>query len=215
MDRIDATVRTDQPEPTRCELRAGSAADGHGILASFKARAIRATEWPASRWANIHRTTFSVSGSGLRRCARRPQDACILFGCGPASASRYPYGGRPPSPRCPADVGRVRANARVQAEISEAAGALTQLRRTSTSTAGGDPFAIRGTRRRLSTPREAVRPRCRDVWHVPLTSGQSPPEGFQFLDLSCNDSKGTGKRCTLAHIDSKKHRYACTRSSCR
>ena len=47
------------------------------------------------------------------------------------------------------------------------------------------------------------------MWHVPLTSGQSPPEGFQFLDLSCNDSKGTGKRCTLAHIDSKKHRYAC------
>jgi hypothetical protein len=29
------------------------------------------------------------------------------------------------------------------------------------------------------------------------------------LGLSCNDSKGTGKRCTLAHIDSKKHRYAC------
>ena len=47
------------------------------------------------------------------------------------------------------------------------------------------------------------------MWHVPLTSGQSPPEGFQFLGLSCNDSKGTGKRCTLAHIDSKKHRYAC------
>jgi hypothetical protein len=47
------------------------------------------------------------------------------------------------------------------------------------------------------------------VWHVPLTSRQSPPEGFQFLGLSCNDSKGTGKRCTLAHIDSKKHRYAC------
>jgi len=46
------------------------------------------------------------------------------------------------------------------------------------------------------------------VWHVWLTSGQSPPEGFQFLGLSCNDSKGTGKRCTLAHIDSKKHRYA-------
>ena len=47
------------------------------------------------------------------------------------------------------------------------------------------------------------------MWHVPLTSGQSPPEGFQFLGLSCNDSKGTGKRCTLAHIDSKKRRYAC------
>ena len=28
------------------------------------------------------------------------------------------------------------------------------------------------------------------------------------MGLSCNDSKGTGKRCTLAHIDSKKHRYA-------
>ena len=30
------------------------------------------------------------------------------------------------------------------------------------------------------------------------------PEGFQILCLSCNDSKGTGERCTLAHIDSKK-----------
>ena len=29
-------------------------------------------------------------------CARRPQAACALFGCGPASASRYPYGGLPP-----------------------------------------------------------------------------------------------------------------------
>jgi len=35
------------------------------------------------------------------------------------------------------------------------------------------------------------------------------PEGFQILCLSCSDSKGTGKRCTLAHIDSKKHRCAC------
>lgn len=26
---------------------------------------------------------------------------------------------------------------------------------------------------------------------------------------SCNDSKGTGERCTLAHTDSKKRRYAC------
>jgi hypothetical protein len=31
------------------------------------------------------------------------------------------------------------------------------------------------------------------------------PEGFQILCLSCNDSKGTGERCTLAHTDSKKH----------
>ena len=27
--------------------------------------------------------------------------------------------------------------------------------------------------------------------------------------LSCNDSKGTGERCTLAHIDGKVRRYAC------
>jgi acetyl esterase/lipase len=36
------------------------------------------------------------AGSGSRRCGRRPHAACALFGCGPASASRYPYGGRPP-----------------------------------------------------------------------------------------------------------------------
>ena len=29
------------------------------------------------------------------------------------------------------------------------------------------------------------------------------PEGFQILGLSCNDSKGTGERRTLAHIDGK------------
>ena len=35
------------------------------------------------------------------------------------------------------------------------------------------------------------------------------PEGFQILCLSCNDSKGTGERCTLAHIDRKRRCYAC------
>ena len=39
---------------------------------------------------------LTVTGSGYRRCARRPHAACALFGCGPASASWYPYGGRPP-----------------------------------------------------------------------------------------------------------------------
>jgi hypothetical protein len=34
------------------------------------------------------------------------------------------------------------------------------------------------------------------------------PEGFQVLCLSCNDSKGTGERCTLAHIEGKKRCYA-------
>jgi hypothetical protein len=47
------------------------------------------------------------------------------------------------------------------------------------------------------------------VWHAPLASGNGLPEGFQILRLSCSDSRGTGERCTLAHIDSKKRRYAC------
>jgi len=65
--QIDATVRTVHPAPVRCGFRAGSAADGHGMPVSFSARAIRATKWPASRWANIHRTTCSISGSGSSR----------------------------------------------------------------------------------------------------------------------------------------------------
>ena len=47
-------------------------------------------ECPASRWPNIHDTTGAVTGSGSSRCTRRPHAACALFGCGPASASRYP-----------------------------------------------------------------------------------------------------------------------------
>ena len=43
------------------------------------------------------------------------------------------------------------------------------------------------------------------MWHVPLASGQWPPEGFQILCLSCNESKGTGERRTL---DSKKRCHA-------
>jgi hypothetical protein len=35
------------------------------------------------------------------------------------------------------------------------------------------------------------------------------PGGFQILSLSCNDSKGTGEWCTLAHIDGKERCYAC------
>jgi hypothetical protein len=95
-DKIVVTVPSVHPAAVRCGFLAGSAADGHGTPASFKARAIHATECPASRWANIHRTTCAVAGSGSSRCARRPHAACALFGCGPASASRYPYGGRPP-----------------------------------------------------------------------------------------------------------------------
>ena len=95
--RMVVTVPRVHAAPERCGFRSGSAADGHGIPASFSARVIRATLCPASRCANIHRNTCAVSGSGSSRCARLPQAACALFGCGPASASRYPYGGRPPS----------------------------------------------------------------------------------------------------------------------
>ena len=34
------------------------------------------------------------------------------------------------------------------------------------------------------------------------------PEGFQILCLSCNESKGTGERCTLAYRQQKRC-YAC------
>jgi len=37
----------------------------------------------------------------------------------------------------------------------------------------------------------------------------SPPPGIPDLGLSRNDAKGSGERCTLACIDSKKRRYAC------
>ena len=94
-DRRDGPQRP-RRVPARCGLRPGSAADGHGTPASFNARVIRAAVCPASRCANIHDTTGAVAGSGSSLCARRPHAACALFGCGPASASRYPYGGRPP-----------------------------------------------------------------------------------------------------------------------
>ena len=35
------------------------------------------------------------------------------------------------------------------------------------------------------------------------------PAGGQIWVLSCNESKGTGEQCTLAHVDSKKRRCAC------
>ena len=62
----------------------GSAADGHGIPASFNARVIRAALCPASRWANIHVTTggcgrvgFEAVGApaphGMRLVRMRPR----------------------------------------------------------------------------------------------------------------------------------------------
>jgi hypothetical protein len=50
-------------------------------------------------------------------------------------------------------------------------------------------------------------PRC-----VACTAGLGIiPKGFRILRLSRNDSKRTGERCTLAHIDRKKHCRACNK----
>ena len=69
-----------------------------------------ATLRPASRSAKIHRTCGAVTGSGSSRCSRRPHAACARFGCGPASTSRYPYGGRPPRNRpCSTACARIAA----------------------------------------------------------------------------------------------------------
>ena len=96
-------------------------------------------------------------------------------------------------------VGRVRANTRVQAGTSEAAGALNEWRRTSTSTAGGAPAAVRG-RGGGSAHREKLFGRDAETCGMyRWLRDNGLPEGFQILCLSCNESKGTGERCTLAY----------------
>jgi len=68
--RIAATVHSVHAFPLRCGFRFGSAADGHGIPASFRARVIRAALCPASRWANIQRTADEAPSGPTR--ARQP-----------------------------------------------------------------------------------------------------------------------------------------------
>ena len=77
-----------------------------------------------------------------------------------------------------------------QTGTSWAVRALLWWHGTSTSNGWRCASCGSGTWRRLSTPREAVRPRCRDVSQVPPASGQWLPAGFQVLRLSCNDCKG-------------------------
>jgi hypothetical protein len=96
----------------------------------------------------------------------------------------------------------------VQAGISKTVGALIKLRRTSASAAGGTPAAVRGCGGGAAH-REKLFGRDAETCIMYRWLGDNGlPEGFQILGLSCSGSKGTGERCTLAHIDSKKRRYA-------
>ena len=66
---------------------------GAGLARHITAAGVRVVEVDRS---DRQDTTGAVPGSGSSLRARRPHAACALFGCGPASPSRYPYGGRPP-----------------------------------------------------------------------------------------------------------------------
>ncbi|HEY1667396.1 MAG TPA: hypothetical protein VGG54_17060, partial [Trebonia sp.] len=69
--------------------------------------------------------------------------------------------------------------------------------------------AVRGTWRWLSAPRELSGRDAGACGICRWLRDNGFPGGFQILCLSCNDSKGTGERCTLAHIDGKEGSYAC------
>jgi hypothetical protein len=75
--KMAATVRSVHAAPVRCGLRPGSAADGHGTAASFRARVIRATLCTASRCANIRWTTCAVAGFEAVRAYRPPGIPCF------------------------------------------------------------------------------------------------------------------------------------------
>jgi hypothetical protein len=73
--RIAATVRSVHLAPVRRGFRAGSAADGHGIPALFRARVIRAALCPASRCANIRLLLSGVvMSAGGEAKRQRPDD---------------------------------------------------------------------------------------------------------------------------------------------
>src|SRR5580698_2604234 len=81
-------------------------------------------------------------------------------------------------------------------------------------TAGGAPAAAWGTWRRLSTPREAVRPKCRDVWHVRLASGRWPPRGIPDLVLDLQRVQGHGRTVHARISTARSAAMPVTRSSC-
>ena len=83
--RIAATVRSVHPAPFRCGFRAGSAADGHGTPASFKARVIRAALCRASRWPAFQPTIRRNIGAPLDQ---RGADLADELDSSPGPASR-------------------------------------------------------------------------------------------------------------------------------
>ena len=70
---IAAPVRGVHPAPVRCGFRSGSAADGQGIPASFRARVFRAALRPASRCANIQATPARSKGPARAGAPRGPR----------------------------------------------------------------------------------------------------------------------------------------------
>ena len=60
-------------------------------------------------------------------------------------------------------------------------------------TAGGAPTAVQGTWRWPGARQGAVRPRCRDVVCAAGLEDNGFPGRFQFLRMSCNESRGAGE----------------------
>ncbi len=60
---------------------------GLGLLAQEDAQRV---------WRAGAEVAAVVTGSSSSTCSRLPSAALAGLGCGPASTSRYPYGGRPP-----------------------------------------------------------------------------------------------------------------------
>ena len=72
---------------------------GRGCRRGSVPRRWRRSRAPAMYSSKMRCTTGAATGSSSSRCSRLPSAALPGFGCGPASASRYPYGGRPPRNR--------------------------------------------------------------------------------------------------------------------
>lgn len=162
--RVGSTCR-----PVAVAVR--SVLDGHGTPRSFSSRAIPATLRPVARCWKIHRTHGAVAGAGSRRCRRRPQLACARFGCGPASARRYPYGGRPPR-NLPARGPGCASRPAPDAELAALRGATLRSRPRRTDSPVALPLRSTG-------PRPTVPARAADV---SILHRSTPPRSHRAAD---------------------------------